>query len=146
MLGDLPVLLVFLQIALSYRRVQLRTNRRFIKTGITAEFRARRGLQQAKTVHKELKRFIRLFHIMLTFEVAAFHIAARVAGFGGTQNAPVREGYLAVRAAADAKVVAKAPVVEIMLTLIARFGVSGSLVLLVAGGAQQLMPLLENIP
>ncbi len=146
MLGDLPVLLVFLQIALSYRRVQLRTDRRFIKTGITAEFRARRGLQQTKTVHKELKRFIRLFHIMLTFEVAAFHIAARVAGFGSTQNAPVGEGYLAVRAAADAKVVAKAPVIEIMLTLIARFGVSGSLVLLVAGGAQQLMPLLENIP
>lgn len=58
----------------------------------------------------------------------------------------VREGYLAVRAAADAEIVAKAPVVEIVLTLIARFGVSGSLVLLVAGGAQQLMSLLKNIP
>ena len=54
---------------------------------------------------------------MLTLKVTAFHIPARVAGFGGSQNASVREGDLAVRAAADAEVVAKAPVVEIMLTL-----------------------------
>ena len=94
-----------------------------------------RGLQQAETVHKELKRFIRLFHIMLTLEVTAFHIPARVAGFGGPQNASVREGYLTVRAAADAEVVAKAPVVEIMLTLEARFSVGGRLVLLIASGA-----------
>lgn len=51
-----------------------------------------------------------------------------------------------MRAAADAEVVAKAPVVEIMLTLEARLSIGGRLVLLIAGGAQQLMPLLENIP
>lgn len=51
-----------------------------------------------------------------------------------------------MRAAADAEVVAKAPVVEIMLTLEAWLSIGGRLVLLIAGGAQQLMPLLENIP
>ncbi len=83
---------------------------------------------------------------MLTLKVTAFHIPARVAGFGGSQNASVREGDLAVRAAADAEVVAKAPVVEIMLTLEAWLSIGGRFVLLIAGGAQQLMPLLENIP
>ncbi len=83
---------------------------------------------------------------MLALQVTAFHIPARVACFGGSQNASVREGDLAVRAAADAEVVAKAPVVEIMLTLEAWLSIGGRLVLLIAGGAQQLMPLLENIP
>ena len=139
MLGNLPVLLVFLQVALGYRRVQLRADRRFLKSGIAAKFSARRGLQQAKTVHKELKRFIRFFHIMLTLKVTAFHIPARVACFGGPQNASVREGDLAVRAAADAEVVAKAPVVEIMLTLEAWLSIGGRLVLLIAGGNDLLL-------
>lgn len=37
-LGNLPVLLVFLQVALGYRRVQLRADRRFLKSGIAAKF------------------------------------------------------------------------------------------------------------
>ena len=146
MLGNLPVFIAFTQIALGNGLIDLSTNNVFGKPGILRELRARRGFQQPETVHKELKRFIRFFHIMLTLKVTAFHIPARVAGFGGSQNASVREGDLAVRAAADAEVVAKAPVVEIMLTLEAWLSIGGRLVLLIAGGAQQLMPLLENIP
>ncbi|CSP59092.1 Uncharacterised protein [Shigella sonnei] len=51
--------------------------------------------------------------------------------FSGTQNAPIREGDFAVRAAANTDVVTKSPVVEIVLALITGFGVSGSFILLI---------------
>ncbi len=83
---------------------------------------------------------------MLLVHVVAAHKAARVLGLGGAQDAPVAEGHLAVRAAADPQIVAEAPVVEVVLALVARFGIGRSFILLIAGGAQQLVAAFEDIP
>ncbi|SVK46189.1 Uncharacterised protein [Acinetobacter baumannii] len=83
---------------------------------------------------------------MLLVHVVAAHEAARVFGLGGAQNAAVAEGHLAVCAAADPQIVAEAPVVEVVLALVARLGVGRGFVLLIAGGAQQLVAALEDVP
>ena len=132
MLGDLPVFLTFREIPLRQRFVDLRANHRLRQPGVQRKLSARRGFQQTEAVHKELKRLIRRLDVVLTLQVAAFHIPARVAGFGSTQNTPVREGHLAVRAAANAQIVAKAPVVQVVLTLIARLRIGRRFVLLIA--------------
>ncbi|MNP62865.1 hypothetical protein D3C76_1581950 [compost metagenome] len=69
-----------------------------------------------------------------------------MARFGGSQNTPVREGYFAVGTAANPQVVAKTPVVQVVLTLVARLCVGRGFVLLIPGGSQKPMALLENIP
>jgi hypothetical protein len=81
---------------------------------------ARARPQQPETVHKELERLIGFGDIM-AFEITPLHIATRMPRFGGTQNAPVRERHFTVRAAANTEIVAKTPVVKVVLTLIARF-------------------------
>ncbi|MNG74102.1 hypothetical protein D3C79_325750 [compost metagenome] len=67
-------------------------------------------------------------------------------GFRGAQNAAVAEGQFAVRAAANPKIVAEAPVVEVVLALVARLGVGRGFILPVAGGAQQLVAAFEDVP
>ena len=51
-----------------------------------------------------------------------------------------------MRTAADAKVVAKAPVVQVVLTLITRFSIGRCLILLITCRRQQTMSLLKDIP
>ncbi|MNT77004.1 hypothetical protein D3C72_2160730 [compost metagenome] len=67
-------------------------------------------------------------------------------GFGGAQNATIGKGQLAVCATTNPQIVAKAPVVEVVLTLITRFGVGRSFILLITSGTQQLMSLFKDIP
>ena len=83
---------------------------------------------------------------MLTLQVAAFHIPARVTRFGGTQNASVREGHFAMCAAANSQIITKTPVVQIVLTLIARLRIRRRFVLLIPRRGQKLVALLEDIP
>ncbi|SQA99510.1 Uncharacterised protein [Cedecea neteri] len=83
---------------------------------------------------------------MLAVEVLSFHVATRMARFRRAHNSPVREGDFTVRTAANAKIVAKAPVVQVVLALVAWFRIGGGFILLVACGGEQLVALLENIP
>ena len=146
MLGYLPALRRLHQIIQRNRLVNLRANRRFAKPRITCKLGARRGLQQAKTVHEKLERLILRLDLMLLIQVITGHIAARMAGFRGTQNAPVGERYFAVRAAADTQIIPETPVIQVVLALITWFRVGRGFVLRITGCGQQLMPLLENIP
>ncbi|MNV25249.1 hypothetical protein D3C71_1163410 [compost metagenome] len=66
---------------------------------------------------------------------------------GGAQDLLVREiRHLAVGAAADAQIVTKAPVVEVVAALIARLGVGRDLVLLVTLGGEHGVTLLVDVP
>ncbi|CSA92158.1 Uncharacterised protein [Vibrio cholerae] len=56
-------------------------------------------------------------------------VAARVLGFGGADNAPISKTQFAVRATANPEVVTKAPIVEVVLALIARLAVARNLIL-----------------
>lgn len=132
--GNLPVLLAFGQIALGNSLVDWLTNNRFRKPGIVDKFGARRALQQPKTIHKELKGFIVITHVTLAFQVTSLHITAWVTGFGGAQDPAAREGDFTVGTAANTQIVAKAPVVQIMLALITGFGIGRRFVLLIARG------------
>ena len=88
LLGDLPVLRGFFQIAFGQRFVQLRANDAFRQPGVVDEVGARRSFQQAEAVHEELERPIRRRYLMLLVHVVAAHKAARVLGLGGAQDAP----------------------------------------------------------
>ena len=119
-MSNLPVFIAFTQVALGNSLIDLSTNNVLGKPGILSELRARRGLKQPETVHKELERLIGFGDITLAFEITPLHVATRMPRFGGTQNAPVRERNFAMRAAANTEIVAKTPVIKVVLTLIAR--------------------------
>jgi len=69
-----------------------------------------------------------------------------MARLGGSQNTSVREGHFTVCPAANPQIIAKTPVVQVVLTLVAWLRIGRGFVLLIPGGSQQLVALLENIP
>ncbi len=83
---------------------------------------------------------------MAALQITSFHIPTRMARLGGSQNTSVREGHFTVCAAANSQIIAKTPVVQVVLTLAAWLRIGRGFVLLIPGGSQQLVALLENIP
>lgn len=112
MLGDLPVRLTPGQLPLSNGLIKRLTNHRLRQPRILRKFSPRSRFRQTESVHEKFKRFIDLLHIELAFHITPLHIATRMARFGSTQNAAIGERDFTIRAAADAGIIAKAPVVE----------------------------------
>ncbi|CSC37945.1 Uncharacterised protein [Vibrio cholerae] len=67
-------------------------------------------------------------------------------GFGGTDNPSISKTQFTVRATANPEVIPKAPIVEVVLALIAQLAVARNLILHIPCITELLMAELENIP
>ena len=97
------------------------------------------GFKQAESVHEIFEWALLLRHWPALVEIGAGRIQISLGVLDldrASDGAAVWIGQLAMGAAANSQIIAKAPVVEIVLALEARLGVGRYLILSVAGGLE----------
>ncbi|VXA89346.1 hypothetical protein AERO8C_90050 [Aeromonas veronii] len=119
------------------------------QAGIGLELCLGGRFKQAEAVHKVFEWQIVCRHLPLLVQIGAtlVQIPFRMLHLGSAQDLLIREiGHLAMGATADPQIVTKAPVVEIVMALVALFGISRDLVLAITAGGEHGVALLVDIP